>query len=82
MFNKTDGVMDSVAGRVQEAFGSAIGDDARQIKGKARRLIGNAEYEVADLVGQVQKSAAKNPVETIVVVAGICFILGAIWARR
>ena len=82
MFSKTDGVAQNLAGRVQETYGSVTGDASHQIKGRARQLAGNAEYEVADIVGQVRRSASKNPVETILVVAAICFMLGAITARR
>jgi len=82
MFNKNEGFVQNVAGRVQEAFGSATGDTSTQLGGKARRAVGAAQYGLSDFVDEVRDVASKNPVETVAIVAGVCFVLGAIWSRR
>lgn len=82
MFNKTEGAMQSIAGRVQEAFGSVTGDTSAQIKGRARRVAGGTQYGYGQVIDLVRESAIRNPVGTVAVVAGVCFVLGAVWSKR
>ncbi len=82
MFNKTEGTIRNIAGHVQEAFGSATGDAGAQVKGKARRAAGSAQYGYGEIVEQLRESAVKNPIGTVAIVAGVFFVVGAIWSRR
>lgn len=82
MFEKSEGAAQSLAGRVQEAFGAVTGDTSTRVKGRARRVAGEAQYGYGELLDQLRESAARNPAGTVAVVAGVCFILGAIWAKR
>ena len=82
MFNKTEGAVQNIAGRVQEAFGMAMGDTTTRLKGRARRIAGGAQYGYGDAVNRFRESAVTHPIATIAVIGGLCFLLGAIWARR
>ena len=82
MFEKAEGTMQNIAGRVQDAFGAATGDTGTQMEGKARQVAGKAQQSYGDVLDQVRESAVTNPVGTLAVVAGVGFILGALWAKR
>ncbi|MEH3087867.1 MAG: CsbD family protein [Xylophilus ampelinus] len=82
MFEKTEGTIQNIAGRVQDAFGAATGDTGSQLKGKARQVAGDAQSAYGDVLNQVRESAVANPLATVATVAGVAFVLGAIWSRR
>ena len=82
MFNKTEGTIQNIAGRVQEAFGAATGDTGTEYEGKARRVAGGARYGYGQVVEQLRESAVKNPVGTVAIVAGVCLVAGALWASK
>jgi uncharacterized protein YjbJ (UPF0337 family) len=82
MFEKAEGTMQNIAGRVQDAFGAATGDAGTQLEGKARQAAGRAQQGYGEVLNQVRESAVTNPLGTLAVVAGVGFILGALWARR
>lgn len=82
MFEKAEGTMQNIAGRVQDAFGAATGDAGTQLEGKARQAAGRAQQGYGEVLNQVRESAVTNPLGTLAVVAGVGFILGALWAQR
>lgn len=82
MFEKAEGTMQNIAGRVQDAFGAATGDPGTQLEGKARQAAGRAQQGYGEVLNQVRESAVTNPLGTLAVVAGVGFILGALWAKR
>ncbi|RZL45105.1 MAG: CsbD family protein [Variovorax sp.] len=82
MFEKTEGTLQNIAGRVQDAVGGATGDTSVQAEGKARQLAGKAQQTYGDVLNQVRESAVSNPVGTIAVAAGAGFVLGALFSRR
>lgn len=82
MFDKTEGAFQNIAGRVQEAFGAATGDTGTEYAGKARRAAGGAQYGYGRIVESLREAAVKNPVGTVAVVAGACFVLGALWSAK
>jgi uncharacterized protein YjbJ (UPF0337 family) len=82
MFERTEGAMQNIAGRVQDAFGAATGDTGTQVKGKIRRVAGEAQYGLGDVLDQVREAALKNPIGTVAVTAGVFFVIGAIWSKR
>ncbi|WP_295987380.1 CsbD family protein [uncultured Variovorax sp.] len=82
MFEKAEGTMQNIAGRVQDAFGAATGDASMQLEGKARQVAGRAQQGYGAVLDQVRESAVVNPVATLAVVASVSFVLGALWARR
>lgn len=81
MFEKTEGTVQKLAGHVQDAFGAATGDAGLQTEGKARQFAGKAQETYGDALNQVRESAVANPLATLAVVAGVGFLLGALWAR-
>lgn len=82
MFEKAEGTMQNIAGRMQDAFGAATGDTGTQLEGKARQAAGRAQQGYGEVLNQVRESAVTNPLGTLAVVAGVGFILGALWAKR
>jgi uncharacterized protein YjbJ (UPF0337 family) len=82
MFEKAEGTVQNIAGRIQDAVGGATGDASTQLEGKARQLYGKAQENYGDALNQVRESAVANPVATVAVVAGLGFLLGALWAKR
>jgi uncharacterized protein YjbJ (UPF0337 family) len=82
MFEKAEGTVQNIAGRVQDAFGAATGDTATQLEGKARQVAGRAQQGYGDVLNQVRESAVTHPIGTLAVMTGIGFILGALWAKR
>lgn len=82
MFEKAEGTMQNIAGRIQDAVGGATGDTSTQLEGKTRQLAGKAQQSYGDVLNQVRESAVTNPIGTLAVVAGVGFILGALWAKR
>ena len=81
MFEKAEGTVQNIAGKVQDAVGGATGDTSTQLEGKARQAAGKAQEVYGEALNQVRETAVTNPLATIGVVAGIGFILGALWAR-
>lgn len=82
MFDKTEGAMQNVAGRIQEVFGKVMGDPMTQVRGRTRRVAGGAQYGYGEVVQRFRESAVKNPVATVAVIGGVFFILGAMWAAH
>ena len=82
MLEKTEGVAQSVAGHIQEAVGTVTGDDSTRAAGQARQAAGSLQQSYGDLLSQVRESAVSNPAATVAVIAGVGFVLGAIWAKR
>jgi hypothetical protein len=52
------------------------------VEGKARQVAGKAQQGYGAVLDQMRESAVANPAGTFAVVAGVSFILGALWARR
>ncbi|WP_326535238.1 CsbD family protein [Pseudorhodoferax sp.] len=82
MLEQAEGIVQNIAGRVQDAFGAATGDAGTQLEGKARQVAGKAQQAYGDVLDTVRESAVTNPLGTVAAVAGVGFILGALWARR
>ena len=82
MFEKAEGAVQNFAGKIQDAVGGATGDSSTQLEGKTRQLTGKAQQSYGEVLDQVRESAVTNPVATVAVVAGIGFVLGALWARN
>jgi uncharacterized protein YjbJ (UPF0337 family) len=82
MFEETKGTVQNLAGKVQDAVGDMTGDSGTQAEGKVRQFAGAAQQQYGEALNQVRESAVSNPAATVAVVAGLGFVLGALWARR
>jgi uncharacterized protein YjbJ (UPF0337 family) len=82
MFDKAEGTVQNIAGKVQDAFGAATGDASTQAEGKARQVAGAAQKGYGEVVNQVREVALTNPVATVAAAVGAGFFLGALWATR
>ncbi len=81
MLEQAEGTVQKIAGRVQDAVGAVTGDADNQAEGKARQVAGSVQQTYGKALDQVRETAVTNPVATIAAVAGIGFVLGALWAR-
>ena len=82
MIDQAKGIANDVAGKAQDAYGGATGDTSTQLQGKIRQAAGKAQKNFGDAVSTFQDAAVANPVAALAVVAGVGFLLGALWARR
>ena len=82
MLEQAEGTVKNIAGQVQEAFGAATGDEGNQAKGKARQAAGKVQESYGEALDQVREAAVTNPFVTIATIAGLGFVLGALWSKR
>lgn len=82
MFERTEGAMQNIAGKIQDAVGGATGDVGTQIEGKARQVAGRTQQGYGEVLAQLRSAARSNPIATLAVVAGVSFVAGSLWARR
>lgn len=82
MLEKVEGAVQNIAGKAQDAFGAVTGDACTQAEGKARQVAGKAQQSYGEVLDQIRESAATHPLGTVAAIAGVSFILGALWARR
>ncbi|MDF0506823.1 CsbD family protein [Burkholderia cenocepacia] len=82
MFEKTEGTVQKLAGKAQEALGDAAGSADMQFEGRARQVAGAIEQSYGDTLEQVRDVAASNPIVALATVAAMSFIIGAMWSKR
>ena len=82
MFEKTEGTVKNIAGKVQEAVGNAVGDTDMEAEGVSRQVGGKAQAAYGDVLNQVRSSAMTNPLATVATMVGAGFILGVLWSKR
>ncbi|WP_458069452.1 CsbD family protein [Rhodanobacter sp. BL-MT-08] len=80
--NEVEGTIRNVAGKIEDAAGALTGDTEHQIKGKARQVAGNAQAKAGEVLDEVRDFAAEKPVGTVLIAAGVAFVLGMLFARR
>lgn len=78
----TKGSIQDIAGKVQDAVGGATGDVGMQAEGTLRQAAGKLQETYGDALEGLRKAVVENPLATLAAVAGIGFVLGALWARR
>ena len=82
MLEETQGTLQGIAGKVQDAIGVAAGDLGIQAEGKVRQAAGKVQQIYGESLSGIRDAATSNPVTALAVVAGVSFLLGAFWARR
>ena len=82
MEDQIKGTFQDVAGKVQDAVGGATGDGELQAEGKVRQVAGIAQQKYGEALDSFREAAVANPATTLAIVAGVSFVLGAVWARR
>lgn len=80
--HQVNGTIDNVAGRIQDAAGALKGDASLQAKGKARATSGDLEAKAGDVIETVRAWASENPLNKVLLAAGVAFVLGRITANR
>jgi uncharacterized protein YjbJ (UPF0337 family) len=86
--NRVEGVVKSVAGKAEQAFGEAAGDDEREASGYARQAEGNAQNaygraldQFRDAACDVSQAVERNPLTGVLVAGAIGYLL-AVLTRR
>ncbi|MGJ7564301.1 CsbD family protein [Variovorax sp. GB1R11] len=82
MFERTEGAMQNIAGKIQDAVGGATGNVGTQIEGKARQVAGRTQQGYGEVLAQLRSAARTSPVATLAAVAAVSFIAGSLWSRR
>ncbi len=82
MWDKAKGTVQEAAGTVEEAVGNASGDIGTEVEGRVRQAAGRLQQTYGDALEGFREAAVSNPGTTLAVVAGVSFLLGALWARR
>jgi len=77
-----EGAVNNVAGKVEGATGTLLGDTQAQVSGKVREAAGQAQTMYGDVVEEVKTYAAGNLVNALLGAMGLGVILGIIIARR
>ncbi len=72
MSDKVQGMARDVAGRAQQAFGSAVGDASTQAKGMYNQASGQAQEQAARLAEVIRD----QPLTSALIALGIGYILG------
>jgi uncharacterized protein YjbJ (UPF0337 family) len=80
--NEVEGTVRNVAGKIEDAAGALTGDTEHQVKGKARQVAGSAQAKAGEMLDDVRELAAEKPIGTVLIAAGVAFVLGVLFARR
>ncbi len=80
--NEVEGTIRNVAGKIEDAAGALTGDTEHQVKGKARQVAGTVQAKAGEVFDDVRELAADKPVGTVLIAAGVAFVLGMLFARR
>jgi uncharacterized protein YjbJ (UPF0337 family) len=82
MNESVKGAIGEAAGKVQDAVGEAVGDAGMQAEGTLREAAGKAQRTYGEVLDDVRGAVSDNPMIAVALVAGVSFVLGALWARR
>jgi uncharacterized protein YjbJ (UPF0337 family) len=82
MLEKTEGTVQKMAGKAQDAIGGLTGDAGTQIEGKARQIAGQAQQSYGEALDMVRDCARSNPMGTLAAALAIGFVAGALMSRR
>lgn len=80
--HEVEGTVRNVAGKIEDAAGALTGDPAMQVQGKVRQLAGSAQAKAGETLDDVREQVASRPIGSMLIAAGVAFVLGALWARR
>jgi uncharacterized protein YjbJ (UPF0337 family) len=80
--HEVEGTIRNVAGKIEDAAGVLSGDTEHQVKGKARQFAGAAQAKAGEALDEAREFAADKPIGTVLVAAGVAFVLGMLFARR
>lgn len=80
--DQIEGGIKNVAGKVEGAAGSLMGDGKTEASGRMRQAAGQAQGIYGDVMEDVKSYAAENPMNALLGAMGIGVILGIVIARR
>ena len=80
--DQVEGAVRNVAGKIEDAAGALTGDAEHQLKGKVQQVAGAAQAKAGDILDGARELAADKPVGTVLIAAGVAFVLGMLFARR
>lgn len=82
MMDQAKGAIQDGVGKAQEALGEAAGDVPTQVRGRVRQGAAKVQMSYGEAVSGLRDAATSNPITTMIVVAGVGFLLGVMWSRR
>ncbi|KKB62081.1 hypothetical protein WM40_19485 [Robbsia andropogonis] len=72
------GTVKNIAGKVQEGIGNVFGDPQTQAEGKLRQVGGAIQQSYGQAVDKVSETTRINPIGSLLIAAGVGFILGKV----
>jgi uncharacterized protein YjbJ (UPF0337 family) len=82
MLEKTEGTVQKMAGKAQDAIGGMAGDAGTQLEGKARQLVGQTQQSYGEALDALRDTARNNPIGALAAAMAIGFLAGALLSRR
>jgi uncharacterized protein YjbJ (UPF0337 family) len=80
--HEVEGTARHVDGRIEDAAGVLAGDSEHQLKGKVQQFAGAAQAKAGGFLEHALEMAAEKPIGTLLIAAGVAFLLGMLFARR
>lgn len=80
--NRPAGFLRRMSGVVQDALGSATGDAATQVRGKADQAAGQVQDAYGEVLDEVEHFVSGRPFLALLAGVGVGFMLGVLVARR
>ncbi|WP_410015379.1 CsbD family protein [Sodalis sp. C49] len=82
MFDRAKDKAEEIAGKGQEEFGRATGDNALHLEGKLRKRAAQASYSVNDCIDQIKEKTVNDPIPALLIASGVGFLLAKILGHR
>ena len=80
--NRPEGLLRSLAGRLQDTISGLTGDATTQARGKADEAVGQLQDGYGQVLDYVERVASSRPLLAVGVGVGVGFVLGVAVARR
>lgn len=80
--NRVTGAAQDVAGKAEEAFGTATGNWEAEGRGRARQTIGQAQNLYGNAVDAARSYTGEQPLTALLIAGGIGLAIGMLLGRR
>lgn len=80
--NRPEGLLHTLAGRLQSAVGGVAGNTWSEARGKASQAAGEVQDGYGQILDHVERVASSRPLLVVAAGVGVGFVLGILVARR
>jgi uncharacterized protein YjbJ (UPF0337 family) len=80
--NRVDDTTQRVAGNIEEATGSLVGDSKTEAGGQARQPAGDTQDSLDHVMQEIREFTTEQPFAALLTAGGIGLVLGMFLARR